>query len=140
MKAMKALPAGFAKKQYGKTITIGGKKYDALMIETARYAVKGDGVISMADAAHLCKAARPTGDGRSTYDEVEKATMAYIRKNFKFTEAADKKVREFIAKMGAAQAQRTLAKKAAEEGSPSPKKSRKGPAKDHVLDAKCKIV
>merc|ERR1719171_2345505 len=101
MKAMKALPKGFAKKQYGKTITIKGKKYDALMIETARYAVQGAGVISMADAAHLCKAVRPSEDGRSTYDAIEKDTMAYIRKNFKFTTAADKKVRAFIAKHAA---------------------------------------
>ncbi|CAJ1406342.1 unnamed protein product, partial [Effrenium voratum] len=64
------------------------------------------------DAKLICKACRPTADGRSSYDAMEKSTMAYVRKNYKFTKAGDKAVRSFIAKMGAKQGARTKAMKA----------------------------
>mmetsp|Transcript_109084 Transcript_109084/g.352124 ORF Transcript_109084/g.352124 Transcript_109084/m.352124 type:complete len:124 (+) Transcript_109084:105-476(+) len=104
----------FVKKDYGKTVTIGGKKYDEMIIEAAKIATQGqgDGRISRTDARLICKAARPSADGRSSYDALEKATMAYVRKNFKFTPAGDKKVRTFIAFQAAQQAKRTKAKKA----------------------------
>ena len=105
----------FQKVNYGKTVTIGGKKYDQMIIEAAKIAVKGkgDGRISRKDARLICKAARPSADGRSSYDELEKASMAYVRKTFKFTPAGDQAVRKFIAIQAAKQATRTKAKKAA---------------------------
>merc|ERR1719499_136898 len=119
MKAMKAKQLNmrnklgkFSKRDYGKTIKIGGKTYDYVMVEAAKIATKGqgDGRISRADARLLCKAARPSGDGRSTYDAVEKATMAYIRQKYKFTPAGDLAVRRFIAGQAGKQASRTKAK------------------------------
>ena len=123
MKAMKTMKAKtlvtrgrggkFSKKDYGKTVKIGSKTYDYVMIEAAKIAVAGagDGRISRGDARLLCKAARPSGDGRSSYDEREKATMAYIRKTYKFTPAGDHAVRRFISGQAAKQALRTKAKK-----------------------------
>eukprot|EP00419_Tripos_fusus_P008394 CAMPEP_0172677082 /NCGR_PEP_ID=MMETSP1074-20121228/14427_1 /TAXON_ID=2916 /ORGANISM="Ceratium fusus, Strain PA161109" /LENGTH=123 /DNA_ID=CAMNT_0013494861 /DNA_START=72 /DNA_END=443 /DNA_ORIENTATION=- len=104
----------FSKRDYGKTIKLGGKTYDHVMIEAAKIATKGkgDGRVSRADARLICKAARPSSDGRSTYDATEKATMAYIRKTYKFTPAGDQAVRAFIASQAAKQAQRTKHKKA----------------------------
>merc|ERR1719150_748659 len=103
----------FVKKDYSKTVTIGGKKFDQMIIEAAKIATRGqgDGRISRADARLICKAARPSADGRSSYDELEKASMAYIRKTFKFTPAGDQAVRKFIAIQAAKQATRTKAKK-----------------------------
>lgn len=105
----------FQKVNYGKTVTIGGKKYDEMMVEAAKIAVKGqgDGRIGRADARLICKAARPSADGRSSYDALEKATMAYVRKNFKFTPSGDVAVRKFIAIQAAKQAKRTKGKKVA---------------------------
>merc|ERR1712039_831934 len=99
---------------YGKTVSVGGKKYDYVMLQAAKVATegKGDGRISRADARLLCKAARPSADGRSTYDKLEKATMAYIRSKFKFTASGDQAVRAFIAKQAGQRAKRTKAKKA----------------------------
>mmetsp|Transcript_65229 Transcript_65229/g.202324 ORF Transcript_65229/g.202324 Transcript_65229/m.202324 type:complete len:124 (+) Transcript_65229:97-468(+) len=104
----------FVKRDFGKTVTIGGKKYDQMIIEAAKIATQGqgDGRISRTDARLICKAARPSADGRSSYDALEKATMAYVRKTYKFTPAGDKQVRTFIAFQAAQQAKRTKAKKA----------------------------
>merc|ERR1719362_1459526 len=104
----------FSKLDYGKSVTIGGKSYDLVMIEAAKIATsgRGDGRISRADARLICKAARPSADGRSTYDATEKATMAYIRSKFKFTPSGDKAVRDFIRIQATKQALRTKAKKA----------------------------
>merc|ERR1711948_180569 len=105
------------KKQHSlsKTITIGGKKYDKEMILAARRSVRGkkNTLISKNDAKQIFEAARPTGKtGQSSYDKIEKATMAYIRGKYKFTEAADKVLRKLVGKAGAAQAKRSKAKKA----------------------------
>merc|ERR1711920_324076 len=104
----------FTKKDYGKTVKISGKTYDMVMIEAAKIATsgKGDGRISSDDARLLCKAARPSADGRSSYDAIEKTTMAFIRQKYKFTKAGDKAMRRFIAFQAAKQASRTKAKKA----------------------------
>merc|ERR1719281_1640479 len=101
-------------KDWGATVKIGGKLYDKAMIDAVKYAVKGEAnpVISMADAKLILKAARPSKDGRSTYDKIEKETMAYIRKTYKFSDAADKQLRQGIAVLAAGQAKRTKAKKA----------------------------
>merc|ERR1719478_1171979 len=118
MKAMKkATTVGVlkrikAQKSLSKTITIGGKKYDKEMILAARRATRGakNVVVSMQDAKQIFEAARPSGN--STYDKVEKATMAYIRSKYKFTEAADKLMRKLVSKVGAKQAVRAKKKKA----------------------------
>mmetsp|Transcript_5286 Transcript_5286/g.12737 ORF Transcript_5286/g.12737 Transcript_5286/m.12737 type:complete len:125 (+) Transcript_5286:78-452(+) len=105
----------FKKRDWSKTIKVGGKKLDYMILEAAKTAVagKGDGRISRTDSRLICKAARPSGDGRSTYDKVEKDTMAYIRKKFKFTKAGDAAVRQFIRGQAAKEAARTRkAKKA----------------------------
>merc|ERR1719401_1729928 len=124
MKAMKAMKkvlvsrgakGKFTKRDFQASIKIKGKSYDKMMIEAAKIATKGagDGRISSKDAAMIIKAARPSKDGRSTYGKGEKATMAYVRANFKFTAAGDKALRKGMASLGAKQGTRTKAKKAA---------------------------
>merc|ERR1711862_957731 len=96
----------------GKTVTIGGKKYDKEMILAAKRSTRGakNYVVSMDDAKQMFEAARPGGN--ATYDKIEKATMHYIRKKYKFTEAADKLLRSLFAKAGARQGVVKKAKKA----------------------------
>ena len=79
--------------------TIDGIKYDAALLEAAEEAVKGrgDGRISMADAKDLLEKVK---DGNS-YSDVEKATMKYIRENFKWTDEADEWFRTEIRKWAA---------------------------------------
>merc|ERR1719326_651372 len=115
MKAMKATTVGVqkrikAQKSLSKTITVGGKKYDKEMILAARRATRGakNVVVSMQDAQQIFEAARPGGN--ATYDKIEKATMAYIRSKYKFTEAADKLLRKLVSKAAAKQAVRTKKK------------------------------
>merc|ERR1719326_346554 len=107
MKAMKrhaATKIARGKAAWEKSVTIKGKKFDKAIIDAAKYGARGDGVISMADSKLILKAARPSGTNRDSYDKMEKATMAYVRKHFKFTGAADKLLRHSIAKLGAKQA------------------------------------
>jgi len=101
-------------KNWQKTVKIGGKNYDKAMIDAAKYAVKNEKnkIVSMADAKLILQAARPTKGGRSTYSTVEKATMAYIRKKYKFTDAANKQLRHGIAVLAGKQSARTKAMKA----------------------------
>merc|ERR1711879_1054803 len=110
----RAATGHYRKIDYGRVKTWEGKKYDRTILKAAEIAVKGkgDGRISEKDAKMICRACRPTTDGKSTYDAMEKATMAYVRKTFKFTKSGDKAVRNFIAKMGGKQAARTKATKA----------------------------
>merc|ERR1711957_547816 len=97
MKAMKSTKKGVLKRiksqhSLGKTVSIGGHKYDKEMILAAKRATRGSKnvLVSMADAKQIFEAARPAGStGRSSYDKLEKATMAYIRQKYKFTDAAD---------------------------------------------------
>merc|ERR1711920_81613 len=120
MKAMKATKKGVLKriklqKSLSKTVKIGGKKYDKEMILAAKRATRGSKnvLVSMDDAKQIFEAARPVGStGRSTYDKIEKGTMAYIRKKYKFTAAADALLRKMVVKAGGAQAKRTKAMKA----------------------------
>merc|ERR1740138_2059613 len=121
MKAMKAIKKGVLKrvktqKSLGKTVTIGGKKYDQEMIYAFRRATRSSKgnkgknlVISIADAKQIFEAARPDTTGRSSYDTIEKNTMAYIRKKGKFTDAAKKVLAKLIAKAAGKQAARTKA-------------------------------
>lgn len=66
---------------------IDGERYDREMLDIAEESVagKGDGRISVDDAKKLFEAII---DG-NTVTEIEEKTLAYIRENFKFTDAAD---------------------------------------------------
>ena len=67
---------------------------DARLIEIAQEAIKnvGDGRISIKDAENILTAVK---DG-NVYTDIEKATIAYIRKNFNWTETADEWFRKQI--------------------------------------------
>lgn len=63
------------------------KKMDGRLLDIAQNAIKkgGDGRITLKDAEHIFAAVR---DG-NIYTDIEKITIAYIRKNFKWTDPAD---------------------------------------------------
>lgn len=79
--------------------TIEGKKYDGEVIDLAEKLTSGsgDGRISMEDAKQLFDA---VADGDS-YTDIEKDTMAYVRENYKWTDAADEWFRSEIRKWAA---------------------------------------
>jgi len=79
--------------------TIEGKKYDGEVIDLAEKltAGAGDGRISMEDAKQLFNA---IADGDS-YTDIEKDTMAYVRKNYSWTDAADEWFRTEVRKWAA---------------------------------------
>ena len=79
--------------------TIDGKNYDREMLEIADEAVAGagDGRISVEDAQKLLGAVKDA----NKYTDIEKATMKYIRENYKFTYAADQWFRKEIQKWAA---------------------------------------
>lgn len=79
--------------------TIKGKKYDAELLSLADGMTrgKGDGRISLSDAKKILKTVKDS----NTYSDVEKATMAYIRDNYKFTPESDKWFRTEIRKWAA---------------------------------------
>ncbi|WP_107038517.1 hypothetical protein [Brumimicrobium mesophilum] len=76
--------------------TIDGNKYDGELLELADKLTAGanDGRISKDDASQLLKSVK---DGDS-YTDIEKSTVAYIRENFKWTDAADEWFRTEIRK------------------------------------------
>lgn len=78
---------------------IDGKKYDAGLLEAAEKAVAGEKnpIISAAEAEILFNLVK---DGNS-YTEIEKNTMSYIRKNYKWTDKADAWFRSEIRKWAA---------------------------------------
>ena len=79
--------------------TIDGKKYKGELIEMAEKltAGSGDGRISQADAEKLYEAVE---DG-AIYTDIEKDTVAYLRDNFKWTDAADEWFRAEVRKWAA---------------------------------------
>lgn len=79
--------------------TIEGKKYDAELLDHAEKMTSGagDGRISMADAEKLFEAVK---DGNS-YTDIEKDSVAYIRENYKWTDAADEWFRSEVRKWAA---------------------------------------
>merc|ERR1719198_549629 len=124
MKAMKAMKKKVTSKSVqkrikaqhslGKTVKIGGKAYDKEMILAAKRGTRGakNVLLSVKDVTQIFEAARPTGSsGQSSYDAIEKRTMAYIRKTFKFTPEADAHLRKLVAGAGGAQGKRTKAMK-----------------------------
>ncbi len=78
---------------------IDGVKYDKELLEAADEAVAGagDGRISMNDAKMLLEKVK---DGDS-YTDIEKATMKYVRENYKWTEEANEWFRTEIRKWAA---------------------------------------
>lgn len=78
---------------------INGEKYDREMLAIAEETTsgRGDGRISLADARRLIAAVVDGG----RYTDVEKATMAYIRDNYRFTEEADEWFRVEIRRFAA---------------------------------------
>ena len=68
--------------------TIDGQKFEKELLDLAREHTtgQGEGNLSKAEVADLFKSAN---DGTGV-TETEKATLAYIRKNFAFTDAAAK--------------------------------------------------
>ncbi len=78
---------------------IDGKDYDKELLEKADAMVQGagDGRISVEDAKKLYKEVSDAG----IYTDIEKETMAYIRDNYKWTEAADDWFRTEISKWAA---------------------------------------
>ncbi|WP_299205106.1 hypothetical protein [Brumimicrobium sp.] len=79
--------------------TIDGNKYDGELLELAEKLTSGagDGRLSKEDASQLLDAVK---DGDS-YTDIEKATVAYIRENYKWTDAADEWFRTEIRKWAA---------------------------------------
>lgn len=79
--------------------TIDGKKYDAEVLELAEKLTsgQGDGRLSVDDAKQLLEAVLDGG----SYTDIEKDTMAYVRDNYKWTEAADEYFRTEIRKAAA---------------------------------------
>ncbi|PKR81155.1 hypothetical protein CW751_06110 [Brumimicrobium salinarum] len=79
--------------------TINGKKYDAELLELADKLTEGagDGRLSKEDAGQLFDAVK---DGNS-YTDIEKDTVAYVRDNYKWTDAADEWFRTEIRKWAA---------------------------------------
>jgi hypothetical protein len=79
--------------------TIDGKKYDRELLELADQLTQGagDGRLSKADAAKLLEAVK---DGDS-YTDIEKATVAYVREHYTWTDAADDWFRSEIRKWAA---------------------------------------
>lgn len=78
---------------------INGQKYDREMLAIADQTTQGqgDGRISLADAQKLIAAVVDGG----RYTDVEKATMSYIRDNYKFTDEADEWFRTEIRRFAA---------------------------------------
>lgn len=80
--------------------TIDGKKYDGELIELADKLTNNNASnnpISKADAEELLAAVK---DG-SSYTDIEKDTMAYIRDNYRWTDASDEWFRSEIRKWAA---------------------------------------
>ena len=79
--------------------TIDGVKYDGKLIELADEltAGAGDGRLSQDDASKLLKDVK---DG-DVYTDVEKDTVAYLRDNYNWTDAADEWFRNEIRKWAA---------------------------------------
>ncbi len=86
---------------------INGKSYDKKLLDIADKSVsgKGDGRISLEDAKILLAAVKED----RTYSDTEKATMEYIRDNYKFTTSADTWFRAEIRKWAAQKKKKSTA-------------------------------
>jgi outer membrane protein OmpA-like peptidoglycan-associated protein len=88
---------------------IRGKKYDRRMLELAEGLTsgKGDGRISVNDAKSLLRVVKDS----NSYSPIEKQTMDYIRKHFKFTKEGDAYFRGEIRKWAAGKGKKKAAPK-----------------------------
>ncbi len=79
--------------------TIDGNKYDGELLELAEKLTSGagDGRLSKDDADQLLDAVK---DG-NIYTDIEKDSVAYLRENFNWTDAADEFFRDEIRKWAA---------------------------------------
>ncbi len=82
-----------------KHIIIDGNTYDVALIEAAEKAVANNiyGKISLEDAEILLDMIK----NGETYSDIEKATMAYIRENFRWVNQADVWLRTEVRKWAA---------------------------------------
>ncbi len=78
-------------------VTIDGVKYEKELLDLAKKHTtgKGEGKLSKDEVSDLFKSA---SDGQGV-TETEKSTLAYIRKNFEFTDAAARDFDEGFAKL-----------------------------------------
>ena len=78
---------------------IDGKSYDASLLETAEKLTsgRGDGRLAREDAETLIAQLKDGG----SYTDIEKDTIAYIRENFAWTDAADDWFRTEVRKWAA---------------------------------------
>ncbi|MBK5970973.1 MULTISPECIES: hypothetical protein [Thiorhodovibrio] len=78
-------------------VTIDGQKYEKELLDLAKKHTTGagEGKLSKDEVADLFKSA---SDGQGVTD-TEKDTLAYIRKNFEFTDAAARDFDESFAKL-----------------------------------------
>lgn len=90
-------------------LVIRGKKYDRRMVELADGLTsgRGDGRISINDAKNLLRLVKDS----NTYSQVEKQTMEYIRRKYKFTKEGDELFRTEIRKWAASKRGAKPAKK-----------------------------
>mmetsp|Transcript_43815 Transcript_43815/g.136389 ORF Transcript_43815/g.136389 Transcript_43815/m.136389 type:complete len:155 (+) Transcript_43815:111-575(+) len=81
-----------------RTKKLEGKVLDEGVLQICRLCVKGsgDGRISKADTLQILRVIRPTYG--SHYRKPEKDTMAYVRRNFKWTEPAAKAFKTAVAR------------------------------------------
>lgn len=109
-------------------IVMDGVKCDRKMIELAEGAVAGagDGRISLDDAKYLLAAVKDA----NLYTDVEKATMRYVRDNYRFTEAADSWFRTEIRRWAATRP----AGKAAQSVTPDPQAAVAAPPPQAVAE------
>ena len=79
--------------------TIDGNKYDGELLELAETLTSGagDGRLSKDDASQLFDAVKDA----NSYTDIEKSTVAYIRDNYKWTDAADEWFRTEVRKWAA---------------------------------------
>mmetsp|Transcript_31851 Transcript_31851/g.69572 ORF Transcript_31851/g.69572 Transcript_31851/m.69572 type:complete len:176 (-) Transcript_31851:20-547(-) len=98
---------------------IDGKKMDREMLAVAKECTqgKGDGRISLEDAKLLLETVK---DGNK-YTDIEKESMAYIRKTYKFTEQADAWFRKEIRSWATKKAWETRKKAAEASATPETK-------------------
>lgn len=102
----KKMPSLMAESYY---LVIRGKKYDRRMVELADGLTsgRGDGRISINDAKNLLRVVKDS----NTYSQVEKQTMEYIRRKYKFTKEGDELFRTEIRKWAASKRSAKPAKK-----------------------------
>lgn len=92
---------------------IRGKKYDRRMLELAEGLTrgKGDGRISISDAKNLLRVVKDANN----YSAIEKQTMEYIRRHYKFTKEGDEFFRSEIRRWAASKPRSKKAKAASVE-------------------------